>query len=120
MLYISMRYKQHLFVCTNTSSCARHNSEEIQKYLKGRLRELGLKADVRANKSGCLDACEHSPITVIYPEGIWYRLATEQDAELVLQQHIIGGKPVERLMVRELNPHYTFSESAVHSPKQPV
>jgi (2Fe-2S) ferredoxin len=106
-----MRYKQHLFVCTNTSSCARHNSEEIQKYLKGRLRELGLKNEIRANKSGCLDACEYSPVTVVYPEGVWYRITTEEEAEQVLQLHILGGKPVEHLMVRDLNPNYAFSTS---------
>jgi (2Fe-2S) ferredoxin len=98
-----MRYDHHAFVCTNLSSCAQHDPEKIQKYLKTRLKELGLKDSVRANKSGCLDGCAHAPVTVIYPDGIWYRLLTEADAEEVLQQHIIGGKPVERLMIAELN-----------------
>ena len=66
---------------------------------------------LRANKSGCLDGCEHSPVTVIYPEGTWYKLKTEAEAELVLQSHLIGGKPVEHLMIRELNPKYVFSEA---------
>jgi (2Fe-2S) ferredoxin len=103
-----MRYTHHAFICTNLSSCAQHDAEKIQKYLKSRLQELGLHKEIRANKSGCLDGCAYSPVTVIYPEGIWYRLLTEDDAERVLQEHLIGGKPVEALMVRELNPNYPF------------
>jgi (2Fe-2S) ferredoxin len=109
-----MRYKHHAFICTNLSNCAQHDPEKIQKYLKSRIKELGLKTEIRPNKSGCLDGCAHAPVTVIYPEGIWYRLATEEEAEEVLQQHLIGGKPVEKLMIRELNPDYQFAD-AIHS-----
>jgi (2Fe-2S) ferredoxin len=107
-LAYSMRYTHHAFICTNLSSCAQHDPEKIQKYLKSRLKELGLHREIRANKSGCLDGCSYSPVTVVYPEGIWYRLLTEEDAERVLQEHLIGGKPVEALMVRELNLDYPF------------
>lgn len=105
-----MRFSHHLFTCTNTATCAQHGSEEIQQYLKARLKELKLHREIRANKSGCLDACGFSPVTVIYPEGIWYRITSIEEAEEILRQHILGGKPVERLMVRDLNPHYNFSE----------
>lgn len=108
-----MRFSRHLFICTNTATCAQHGTDEIQQYLKARLRELGLHREFRANKSGCLDGCSLAPVAVLYPEGIWYRITTKEEAEEVLQQHIIGGKPVERLMVRELNPHYHFTSEAV-------
>ncbi|MCS6988907.1 MAG: (2Fe-2S) ferredoxin domain-containing protein [Chloroherpetonaceae bacterium] len=103
-----MRYKRHGFVCTNLSSCAKHEPEKVLNHFKSRLKELGLQKDIRVNKSGCLDGCAYSPTTVIYPEGIWYRLLTEEDAERVLQEHLIGGKPVEDLMIRELNVGYPF------------
>lgn len=110
-----MRFSRHLFTCTNTATCAQHGSEDIQQYLKARIKELKLHREIRANKSGCLDACALSPITVVYPEGIWYRITTIEEAEEVLQQHILGGKPVERLMVRDLNPHYRFCEEQTAS-----
>ncbi len=111
----TMRFRHHLFTCTNTATCAQHHSEEIQQYLKARLRELKLHREIRANKSGCLDACSFSPVTVIYPEGIWYRISSIEEAEEILQQHILGGKPVTRLMIRELNPHYDFAKESASS-----
>lgn len=104
-----MRYTHHAFVCTNLSNCAQHEPEKIQKYLKSRLKELGLNKEIRANKSGCLDGCSYAPVTVVYPDGIWYRLTTEEEAERVLQEHLIGGKPVEELMIRDLNLNYKFA-----------
>jgi (2Fe-2S) ferredoxin len=103
-----MRYTHHIFTCTNDKTCGKYNSEHIQKFFKAELKARGLKESVRANKSGCLDGCDHAPVTVVYPEGIWYRLETEADALEVITQHIVGGKPVERLMVKALNPRYDF------------
>lgn len=105
-----MRYKHHTFTCTNSTGCGELGAEKVQSYLKAKLKKLGLKSEVRANKAGCLDACSHGPVTVIYPEGIWYRITTEAEADLVLEQHLLGGKPVESLMVRDLNPDYPFSK----------
>jgi len=52
---------------------------------------------VRANQSGCLDQCEHGPNIVVYPDAVWYGKVTEADVEEIIESHIVGGKPVERL-----------------------
>ncbi|MBC8043194.1 MAG: (2Fe-2S) ferredoxin domain-containing protein [Rhizobacter sp.] len=104
-----MRYKHHAFTCVNSSNCAQQGSEKVHSYLKSQIKKLGMKHEIRANKSGCLDACDHAPVTVIYPEGIWYRITSEDEADRVIHEHLIGGKPVESLMVRELNPNYAFT-----------
>ena len=66
---------------------------------KQKLAERGLKATVRANKSGCLDQCEHGPNLVVYPDGAWYGHVTAADVDEIIDSHIIGGRPVERLVL---------------------
>jgi (2Fe-2S) ferredoxin len=72
----------------------------LQELFKSEVKRRGLQAEVRANKSGCLDACEHGPVVVIYPEGVWYRIRTDQDVLDVMNHHIEGGQIVDRLVVR--------------------
>ena len=55
---------------------------------------------VRINQAGCLDRCELGPTLVIYPEGIWYHYQTIEDAEEILQRHIVQGGRVTRLMLK--------------------
>ena len=74
---------------------------KLQKLFKQKLAERGLKGKVRANQSGCLDQCEHGPNIVVYPEAIWYGHVTEADVEEIVESHIVGGKPVERLRLAD-------------------
>jgi len=99
-------YQAHVFCCVNErpaghprGCCKTKGAEKLRNYMKARAKELGL-ADIRINQSGCLDRCELGPTVVIYPEGIWYAIASIEDAEAVLQQHLIGGKRVEHLMLQ--------------------
>lgn len=96
-------YDQHVFCCTNEREpgaargcCKAKGSEEIRAYLKLRVKELKLPK-TRINAAGCLDRCELGPVIVVYPQGIWYHCPTVEDAEEILQNHLIGGKHVKRL-----------------------
>jgi len=71
----------------------------MQGILKQKLAVRGLKAKVRANKAGCLDQCEHGPNIVVYPEQVWYGNVTTADLDEIIESHIVGGKPVERLVI---------------------
>jgi (2Fe-2S) ferredoxin len=99
-------YEAHVFCCTNRrpaghprGCCADKGSEELRDYMKGRAKELGLKK-VRINSSGCLDRCELGPTVVVYPEGVWYSVATKEDVDEVLKTHLVEGGRVKRLMLR--------------------
>lgn len=103
-----MRYSRHIFICTNLrpaddpkGSCAQKGSEEIRSLFKKELHQRGLKAIVRANKSGCLDVCEHGPNVVIYPEGVWYSHVTTADVVEIIEKHIMKGEVVERLLLKD-------------------
>ena len=99
-------YRAHVFACINErpeghprGSCKHKGAEKLRNYMKARAKELGIK-DVRINQSGCLDRCELGPTMVIYPEGVWYTYASIEDAEEILQRHLIKGERVERLMLQ--------------------
>lgn len=73
-------------------------SGKILIYMKTRIKELGLK-NIRVNKAGCLDQCEQGPAVVIYPEGAWYSIKTIEDAEALIQDHLIKEqKAIDLLM----------------------
>ncbi len=104
------RFRHHVFVCENErppddprGCCACKGSREVRQALKEELRRRGLKATVRANSAGCLDACPHGPALVVYPEGVWYGGVRPEDVPEIVERHLVGGEPVRRLMVPELN-----------------
>jgi len=110
------RFEKHIFICENKrppddpkGCCSDKGSPEIKAKFKQRIRELGLKSDVRVNTSGCLDACEFGVTVVVYPEQIWYGGVTLDDVEEILQSHIINNKPVERLFIK----HPKFNKDAI-------
>ena len=102
-------FKRHVFVCLNEREpddplgCCKHRgSERIFNILKAGTVKHKLKGIVRVNRAGCLDQCEFGPSVVIYPEGTWYRIVTEEDAREVLERHIVGGEIVERLLMENV------------------
>ena len=100
------RFDLHIFICINERApedpkgcCAAKGSRAIADKFKEELHRRGLKGKVRANKAGCLDACEFGPSVVVYPEGVWYGHVRLEDVNEIIESHILGGKPVERLRV---------------------
>ena len=102
------KFEKHIFVCGNQRPpgsarrcCDPEGQAALQKLFKDKLNERGLKGKVRANQSGCLDQCEHGPTVVVYPEGVWYGHVAPSDVDEIIDSHILGGKPVERLMLAD-------------------
>jgi (2Fe-2S) ferredoxin len=100
-----MTYAFHVFCCTNRrpeghrlGCCASKDSEALRAYMKARAKELKIP-ETRINAAGCLDRCADGPVLVVYPEGIWYRCESTADVEAILQEHLLGGRPVTRLQL---------------------
>ena len=101
-------FEHHLFVCTNEReesasrpSCLPRGSKKLKSAFKDAIKEAGLKHRGRANESGCLDQCEHGPVVVVYPEAIWYGNVRPGDVEEIVSEHLVGGRPVERLRLAD-------------------
>lgn len=99
-------YRHHVFFCLNQreageNCCANHDAEALQAYAKQRIKELKLNGRglIRMNKSGCLDRCDEGPVIVVYPEEVWYTYSSRADIDEIIDSHLRGGKPVERLRI---------------------
>lgn len=100
-------FDRHVFVCTNLrelnnpkGSCSAKGSEALPLAFKKALDARGVKKGVRINKAGCLDACERGCVVVVYPEGTWYGPVTPDDVGTIVDEHLVGGVPVERLRMK--------------------
>jgi (2Fe-2S) ferredoxin len=104
-------FQRHVFVCINERApdhpkgcCKAKGGAEVRDTLKAELKKRGIAKLVRANNSGCLDQCENGVTVVVYPEQVWYGHVTVADIAEIVEQHLIGGVPVERLMLPD-QPH---------------
>jgi (2Fe-2S) ferredoxin len=106
--YCLPAFERHVFVCHNVRpadaprpSCTSDGKSELHTRLSQLTKDAGLAGRVRINKSLCLDQCEHGPTVVVYPEAVWYGNVKPEDAEEIVAEHLVGGRPVERLRIAE-------------------
>jgi len=103
------RPERHVLVCLNTrppgnpkGSCGEKGSEEVFDTLKRLVKERGLAGQVIVNRTNCLKHCSRGITVAVYPDNVWYGKVQVSDLEEILAAHLVGGRPVERLIMPDI------------------
>lgn len=87
------KLKSHVLVCAH-KHCLKRGGRETAKAIKRAVKDHDLKERVLVTEADCLDQCDYGPCVVVYPGGVWYGGVDEAAARRVVEQHVIGGRPV--------------------------
>ena len=102
-----LKFDKHIFICTNQRtgkpgekpSCGETHGMEIVEAFRKKLKEKELPVKVRAQRAGCLDVCHYGQTIAVYPEGVFYVGVELKDVDEIIEEHIIGNRPVQRLLL---------------------
>jgi (2Fe-2S) ferredoxin len=96
--------KKHVFVCTQNrgpghprGSCQQNNCGEIVDEFMLEFQQRDLHVNYALTFTGCIGPCGNGPSVLVYPEGIMYGKVTRQDVKAIIDEHLLGDQPVERL-----------------------
>ena len=91
------QYRAHLLVCAGTG-CVSCGSFKIKEALEKEIKARGLADEVQVVATGCNGFCERGPIVMVQPDGIFYQLLTVEDVPHLVEEHLLKGRPVKKLM----------------------
>ncbi|TYP57657.1 NADH-quinone oxidoreductase subunit NuoF [Thermosediminibacter litoriperuensis] len=93
-------YRAHILVCRGTG-CTASGSEPVMEAFEKEIEKHGLSKEVKVLLTGCLGLCELGPNIIIYPEGTYYCRVKPEDVPEIVEEHLVKGRIVERLLYKE-------------------
>ncbi len=115
-------FRSHVLVCAG-AGCVSSGSQAVADALEQAIVERGLGGEVRVIRTGCMGSCDLGPVAVVYPEGVFYQKLTPEDCAVLVEEHLLKGRPVERLMympTEEYKPALSMDEIPFFALQQKV
>ncbi|RME21394.1 MAG: ferredoxin [Deltaproteobacteria bacterium] len=94
--------RRHVLVCVNRD-CVDRGSLATLDRLRRRIRTDGLTAQIRTTRVMCVGRCGEGPAVCVYPEGVWYRGVTADQADRIYEEHLLGNHPLGSLVDQVLS-----------------
>ncbi|MDU4962030.1 MAG: NADH-quinone oxidoreductase subunit NuoF [Sporomusaceae bacterium] len=95
-----MQFRAHVLICGGTG-CVSSGSKKVEAALGSELVKAGLEKEIKVVETGCHGFCEMGPIMIVYPEGVFYCRVQAEDIPAIVEEHLLKGRIVERLLFRE-------------------
>jgi (2Fe-2S) ferredoxin len=98
--------EKHVFVCTQNrpqghprGSCASNGCADVMNEFMNEIQARNLFEKIALTNTGCMGPCMMGPSVLVYPEGVMYGKVKKDDVRTIIEQHLLGGEPVEALKV---------------------
>jgi NADH:ubiquinone oxidoreductase subunit F (NADH-binding)/(2Fe-2S) ferredoxin len=98
-------YRIHALICAG-GQCITAGGDSFEEALKHAIKEKGLEDEIQVVETGCMGACEKGPMMVVYPEGVLYVHLKPSDAQEIVSEHFLKGRPIQRLMWKEADGNF--------------
>lgn len=95
-------YRAHVLVCAG-AGCISSGCKEVERNLLAELESHHLSEEVKVVETGCIGSCDLGPAIVIYPEGVFYQKVKPEDVQLIVEEHLLKGRPVQKLLYKQAN-----------------
>lgn len=92
-------YRSHVLVCAG-AGCVSSGCQATQNALVDEIAKLGLDREIKVIETGCIGTCDLGPVIVVYPDGVFYRKVTADDAREIAREHLLKGRTVQHLLYR--------------------
>ena len=101
--------RTHIMVCGGTG-CTSSGSATLISTLEAELAAKGLAEEVKVVKTGCFGLCALGPVMIVYPDGTFYSMVKPEDISEIVEEHLLKGRPVERLVYKDVHPDAQVDE----------
>ncbi len=92
--------RSHVLICGGTG-CTSSGSAALKTALEKELEAKGLTEEIKIVVTGCFGLCALGPVMIVYPDGTFYSMVKPEDISEIVEEHLLKGRPVERLIYHE-------------------
>ena len=103
--------RAHVLICGGTG-CTSSGSKTLQEAFKKSLAQYGLTEEIKMVQTGCFGLCALGPIVIVYPDGTFYSRVTADDVNEIVEEHLLKGRIVDRLVYRDTETDQIVEEQA--------